>query len=88
MLVNRRPTVFEAGIVKWVAIPILLLGLVYMVGARTYGGIKCEQICEEKGYSEGTHIPPDRFGFGEKCLCEEPVSPGQHEPRLEIPLAK
>lgn len=88
MLLNRRPTFFEAGIVKWVAIPFLLLGLVYMVGARTYGVIKCEQLCEERGYSEGIHIPADRFGFGEKCICKDPVTSGSHELKLEIPFPR
>lgn len=87
MLVNRIPTIFEAGIVKWVVIPILLSGLVYMVGYRTFGVQKCQDLCEDSGYSSGIHIPPDRLGFGEKCVCKDPLELGK-ELKLEIPFAE
>jgi len=83
MIVNRPATSFEAFIIKWFVLPVMVLGLSYLLGHRTYDVYKCEKYCEAQGYSKGKHIPPDRFGFDEKCICEEPVDPLHQKPKIE-----
>ncbi len=88
MLVNRPATPFEAFIIKWLVLPLMIFGLSYLLGHRAYTVYKCEQFCETQGYSKGKHIPPDRFGFGEKCICEEPVDPLNRKPKIESEIFK
>jgi len=85
MPISKIPTAFEASIVKWVFIPFAIFAIVFLLVFRIVGVTECGQLCEDNGYSKTTHIPPDRFGSDEKCVCEDPINPGQQKAKLEIP---
>ncbi|MFA7232339.1 MAG: hypothetical protein WC071_13790, partial [Victivallaceae bacterium] len=41
-------------------------------GVMTY---KRQRMAEKRGYIESTYIPPNRAGFGEKCICRKKLNP-------------
>ena len=88
MPINSPVTSFEASIVKWIFMPLMLVFIVFLLGSRMFGVIRCDRICENNGYLQSTHIPSDRFGFDEKCLCEEPTDPKTMKPKIELPYPK
>jgi hypothetical protein len=70
-----QPDIIGVWLLKWVVAPVLVIGVVGWLIQFEVMKYKCRKIAEERGYIESTYIPPDRLGFGERCICRRKLNP-------------
>jgi hypothetical protein len=68
--VDKEPVGFEKIIFKWIFLPLVLIGLIYLFTGITKDRYKCKSVCEEKGYFDFRFQPSGRYGISpRKCYC-------------------
>lgn len=81
---NNEPTSLEQIIFKWVFLPILACGLLYILFQFIQGDNKCESICMKKGFHDFRYIPRSRVSLGNyKCYCLT-----EEESKIKNPIPK
>jgi len=70
MSVDNFTNSVDVWLFKWVLLPALLFGVLFMVINYFVYSVKCRDLCRSHGYSDGVYIPPYRFNE-EKCLCRQ-----------------
>jgi len=75
----KEPSDFELTLLTRVVIPLLLIGLCYMLINLSNKRNKCETACEEQQYSEYSYIPK-RY-TGDSCYC---YAEGNSKERIQV----
>ena len=66
---TKEPTSIEIKIFKWFFAPIAIIVVAWALIGNSVNRNKCENICEEKGYSGFRHVPPGKGMQNNKCFC-------------------
>jgi len=85
-IITKSPTIFECLIYKLILLPIFLLGVLFIIYNKWFSARRCQELCDANGYIKAMHIPPDRVGSEEKCICTEPIETNSKHVKLIIPM--
>ena len=83
MFVNKSPSSLEYWLLTRIAIPILVMLLIFLIVNFWSGQNKCNDLCRERGYKQSRYIAPYRFSDG-KCICEDPAIGIDANQKLEL----
>lgn len=85
-IVTKSPTILECKILKWILLPIFLLGVLFLIYNQWLSARECQELCDVNGYIKAMHIPSDRVGSEAKCICTEPIETNSKSVKLIIPM--
>lgn len=66
--IDREPTSFEIWVLKWIAMPIVVLALSFGVLSYTKENLSCRSYCLENGFETYKFFSATR-GNSAKCYC-------------------
>jgi len=70
-----RPDPAGVWVLKWVFIPIMVIGLMVWLVHFEIMKYKGRELCAERGFIESTYVPPNRYGSGEMYILRKKRNP-------------
>ena len=70
LLFTKQPTSIELFLLKWVALPLMLIVLVFALINVTLDRNECARTCKERGHTDFDFAPGGRAVGESECVCK------------------